>query len=110
MLAVIVDSYHRFPAGAPVPMGDMADAMARIVARGFAISMQVAAPYLVLGTLFHVALGLIGRIMPQLQIFYVGLPLQVLGGLSMLLITIPPSILWFLGEFQTLFTGLAQAP
>ena len=106
MLAVIVDSYHRFPAGAAVPAGDMADALARIVSTGFTIALQISAPYVVLGTLFHLTLGLIGRIMPQLQIFYIGLPMQLLGGLALLLVTIPPSIIWFLARFETLFTGL----
>jgi flagellar biosynthetic protein FliR len=108
LLAVVLDSYHQFPAGVPVPMSDMADAMGRIVGRGFSISMQIAAPYIVLGTLFHVALGLVGRIMPQLQVFYLGLPLQILGGLAMLLITIPASIVWFLGQFESLYTGLSH--
>jgi flagellar biosynthetic protein FliR len=108
MLAVIVDSYTRFPAGTPLPMSDLADAMARIVSTGFLIAMQIAAPYVILGTLFHATLGLIGRIMPQLQIFYVGLPLQILGGLALLLLTIPPSIIWFLARFEALYSGLTR--
>ncbi len=108
LLGAVIDSYQTFPPGAPLPMADLADAMARIAERGFEISLQIAAPYLVLGTVFHVALGLIGRIMPQLQIFYVGLPLQILGGVAMLLVTIPASMLWFLGTFQDLFTGLSR--
>jgi flagellar biosynthetic protein FliR len=109
MLAVIVDSYERFPAGTALPMGDLADAMARIVSKGFAISMQIAGPYVVLGTLFHFTLGLIGRIMPQLQIFYLGLPLQILGGLALLLVTIPPSMLWFLSRYESLFTEITRS-
>jgi flagellar biosynthetic protein FliR len=108
LLAVVVDSYNRFPAGTPLPMADLADAIARLVSRGFTIAIQVAAPYIVLGTLFHVALGLVGRIMPQLQIFYVGLPLQVLGGLAMLMVTIPASMIWFLGVFESMFRSLVE--
>jgi flagellar biosynthetic protein FliR len=103
----IVDSYHRFPAGGALPMEDLSDAIARIVSQGFMISIQLAAPYIVLGTTFYVALGLIGRVMPQLQIFYVGLPLQVFGGLAMLLITVPAGLLWFLGKLQESVTNLA---
>jgi flagellar biosynthetic protein FliR len=108
MLATVIDSYRSFPAGAPLPIGDMADTLARLTERGFEIAIRLAAPYLLLGTLFYLALGLIGRVMPQLQIFYVGLPLQVLGGLGMLLLTIPVSMLWFLGVYQNMFADLAR--
>jgi len=108
LLEAVVQSYEAFPAGSVLPMGDLAQAMVRIVSIGFQISIQIAAPYIIVGTVFYVALGLIGRVMPQLQIFYVGLPLQILGGLSMLLITIPTSMLWFLGTFQNLIMGLAD--
>lgn len=110
LLKALVDSYQAFPPGGALPFDDMAQAIMRVTARGFEISMQIAAPYLVLGTLFYFGLGVLGRIMPQLQIFYVGLPLQVLGGLSLLLITVPASILWFLGTFEGLFESLTRPP
>jgi flagellar biosynthetic protein FliR len=109
LLTGLVDSYQVFPAGQVPPLDDMSHAMIRLVAQGFVISLEIAAPYMILGTLFYLSLGLVGRIMPQLQIFYIGLPLQIMGGLTMLMITISAAVLWFLGTFEEVlrnFTGM----
>jgi len=109
LLTGLVDSYQVFPAGEVPPLDDMSHAMIRLVAQGFVISLEIAAPYMILGTLFYLSLGLVGRIMPQLQIFYIGLPLQIMGGLTMLMITISAAVLWFLGTFEEVlrnFTGM----
>ncbi len=108
ILSAVVDSYMAFPAGAMPPMGDLTDAMVRLVSRGFTIGMQISAPYLILGTIFYVVLGLLGRVMPQIQIFYVALPLQILGGIAMLAVTIPASILWFMGMFDAVFSSFTR--
>ena len=110
LLIGLVDSYQAFPAGEAPPLDDMSQAMIRLAARGFVISLEIAAPYVILGTLFYLALGLVGRIMPQLQIFYIGLPLQILGGLTMLMVTISAAVLWFLGTFQEVLRNFTASP
>jgi flagellar biosynthetic protein FliR len=109
LLTGLVDSYQAFPAGAAPPFDDLSQAMIRLVAQGFVIALEISAPYIILGSLFYLSLGLIGRIMPQLQIFYIGLPLQIMGGLTMLMVTISAAVLWFLGTFEEVlrnFTGM----
>ena len=110
LLIALVDSYQTFPAGEVPPLDDMSRAMVRLVAQGFVISLEISAPYIILGTLFYLALGLIGRIMPQLQIFYIGLPLQIMGGLAMLMVTIGAAVLWFLGIFAELLGNFMGMP
>jgi hypothetical protein len=46
--------------------------------------VQLAAPVLVFSLVFNLATGLVGRVMPQFQIFFVASPLSVLLGLSLL--------------------------
>jgi flagellar biosynthetic protein FliR len=110
LLTGLVDSYQAFPAGQAPPLDDMSQAMIRLVAQGFVISLEISAPYIILGTLFYLALGLVGRIMPQLQIFYIGLPLQIMGGLTMLMVTISAAVLWFLGTFQEVLRNFTASP
>src|SRR5579859_6296949 len=52
LLTAVVDSYQAFPVGEVPPLDDMSRAMVRLVAQGFVISLQIAAPYIILGTLF----------------------------------------------------------
>ncbi|HVJ50904.1 MAG TPA: flagellar biosynthetic protein FliR [Aliidongia sp.] len=110
LLIGVVDSYQAFPVGEGPPFDDLSRVMIQLVSQGFIISLELAAPYIILGTLFYLALGLIGRVMPQLQVFYIALPLQIMGGLTMLALTLSASILWFLGVFQTLLTGFMRGP
>jgi flagellar biosynthesis protein FliR len=46
------------------------------------LGLQLAAPVVVFALVFNIATGLIGRVMPQFQIFFVATPLTLLLGLS----------------------------
>ena len=52
-----------------------------IVATAFRIGIQLSAPFLVFGLLFNLGLGVLSRLMPQMQVFFIGLPLSILLGL-----------------------------
>jgi flagellar biosynthetic protein FliR len=109
LLRAIVDSYNAFPPGVMPPFDDMSEAMVRAASRSFVIAMELSAPYLIVATLFYALLGLIARIMPQLQVFYIGIPLQIMAGLFMLVLTLPVSIIWFLDSLQAAMNSLATA-
>ncbi len=103
MLRGLIASYDLFPPGRFPGFGDLSDVVARLVARSFALAIELAAPFLVLGTIFFVALGFLSRLMPQLQIFFIVLPLQVAGGLVVFAFTLYAVMQWFLDDFvQTL--------
>jgi flagellar biosynthetic protein FliR len=106
LLQGLVDSYNTFTPGTVPPFDDMAQSIVRLTSRTFTLAVEIAAPYLILGTLFYVVLALIARIMPQLQVFYVAMPLQIMGGLLMLALTVSASMLWFLGAFDSMFRNL----
>ena len=101
MLMALVESYTTFAPGAPPMFEDISDAVARLVTASFRLGIQVAAPFIVVGTIFYLGLGLLARLMPQFQVFFIGLPLQIMLGLTMLSITLSASILWFLDAFET---------
>lgn len=77
MLSGLVASYEAFPCGAGLPIGDAADAVTRAVAASFAIGLQLSVPALIACILSNVALGLLGRLMPQLNVFFFGMPIQI---------------------------------
>jgi flagellar biosynthetic protein FliR len=52
------------------------------VSKSFALGLQLAAPVVVFSIVFNIATGLVGRVMPQFQIFFVATPLSLLLGLS----------------------------
>jgi flagellar biosynthetic protein FliR len=99
MFRGLVDSYALFVPGALPPIGDFTEVIGRTVARTFAIGMQLSAPFLVISTLLYVALGLMSRLMPQLQIFFVALPVQIALGFLILSLTLSTLLMWFLESF-----------
>ncbi len=101
MLMAMVDSYTMFAPGAPPMFEDISDAVARLVTSSFRLGIQVASPFIVVGTIFYLGLGLLARLMPQFQVFFIGLPLQIMLGLTMLSVTLSAGILWFLDAFET---------
>lgn len=100
MLLAIADSYTLFKPGMAPPFGDFADMMSRVVADSFRLGIQIAAPFMVVAVIFFTGLGLLARMMPQMPVFFVGMPLQIMLGLAILLLTITAIMGWFLGNFE----------
>ena len=99
LLRATVDSYGVFAAGRLPAIGDLSDAITRVAAASFRLGLELAAPFLVVGTVFFAALGVLSRLVPQLQIFFVTLPVQILGGLAVLAATLVAIMSWFMDHF-----------
>ncbi len=81
-IQAIFGSYTLFEPGERLPLGDAASLAIQTVSRSFALGLQLAAPVLVFAIVFNIATGLVGRLMPQFQVFFVASPLAVIFGLS----------------------------
>jgi flagellar biosynthetic protein FliR len=81
-LSAIVRSYTLFPFTRAVQVADAGQLAVQTVGSSFALGIQLAAPVVVFSLVFNIATGLVGRVMPQFQIFFVATPLMVLMGLS----------------------------
>lgn len=109
MFMAMMDSYTMFVPGAALPLDDFAEVMGRLVSSSFKIGVQLAAPFILVTTLFYISLGLLARLMPQFQVFFVGLPLQIMLGLVVLMTTISSIMIWFLDYFATGMTRFIEA-
>ena len=83
-IGAMVKSYDIFPFSRAVPVNDAATLAVRTVADSFKLGVQLSAPVLVFSIVFNLATGLVGRVMPSFQIFFVTSPLSVILGLSLL--------------------------
>jgi flagellar biosynthesis protein FliR len=107
VIAALNDSYRLFSPGEIPLLGDVAALTTRTVATAFRIGIQLSAPFLVFGLLFNLGLGVLSRLMPQMQVFFVGLPLSILLGLLMLLVVLGAMMTVFLGAVEHVLTNLA---
>jgi flagellar biosynthetic protein FliR len=88
VIAALNDSYRLFQPGEIPALGDMAQHITTVIATAFKIGIQLSAPFLVFGLLFNLGLGVLSRLMPQMQVFFIGMPLTIILGLLLLLIVL----------------------
>lgn len=81
-IAAMMKSYELFPFNRDVPVADAGQLAIQTVGKSFALGLQLAAPVVVFSLIINIATGLVGRVMPQFQVFFVATPLILLLGLS----------------------------
>jgi flagellar biosynthetic protein FliR len=84
VIAALHESYRIFTPGTAMPTSDVAALATRAFGAAFKIGLQLAAPFIVFGLVFNVGLGLLGRLMPQMQVYFVGVPLAIVLGFLIL--------------------------
>jgi flagellar biosynthesis protein FliR len=99
VIAALNDSYSIFSPGEVVPSGDVAALATRAFAAAFKIGMQLAAPFLVFGLVFNIGLGVLARLMPQMQVYFVGVPLSILAGFLIFAVVLTAMMGTFLDYF-----------
>lgn len=96
----VVDSLTLFRPGQWLVPGEVAEAGTRFVADAFRVGVQIAAPFLVFGLVFYFGLGLLARLMPQFQVFFIAMPLNILLGFVLLLAVLTTMMVWYLDHVR----------
>ena len=99
VIAALNESYRIFAPGQLMPSGDVAALATRAFATAFKIGMQLSAPFLVFGLVFNIGLGVLARLMPAMQVYFVGVPLSILAGFLILVAVIATMMGTFLDYF-----------
>ena len=101
MFSAVIDSYHNFPFGGELPTGNMADYLSQLLNKSFILGFKIGSPFIAFTIIFYSGMGLVSRLMPQLNIFFLSLPLQIYLGLGVLFLTLPIMILWFVRYYES---------
>jgi flagellar biosynthetic protein FliR len=100
VLYLITDSHHLLIEGIAASFGMLplpwaaidpllSTSVVAFMAQALFIVLRIAGPVAMTLFITSVTLGLMSRVAPQMNVFSVGLPLQMLVGLSMIIITMP---------------------
>jgi flagellar biosynthesis protein FliR len=99
LLRGLVASYDVVPVGADfnarLALREVADALGE----SFRLALRIASPYVIYALVVNVALALLNRLTPQVQVFFVATPFVAAGGLLLLYATIKPALDAFLIGF-----------
>jgi flagellar biosynthetic protein FliR len=106
VIAALAASYTIFRPGELIATGDVAMLATKTFALAFKVGVQLSAPFLVFGMVFNLGLGVLARLMPQMQVYFVGAPLSILLGFLILVAVIATMMGTFLDYFVVIMHEL----
>ena len=107
VIAAISDSFSVLRPGILPISGDAAMFVLGAMSKAFMVAIQLAAPFLVFSLVFNVGLGVLSKLMPQMQVFFVGMPLSIGVGFLILMLVIGVMMVHYTGHLETLLHELA---
>jgi len=99
LIGAMYESYSMFKPGAMLPLGDFASMAIATVASSFTVGIQISAPFLVFGLIFYFGIGILSRLMPQIQIFFVAMPANIALGFLLFMFLLTVMSMWFIEHF-----------
>lgn len=83
-IQAILGSYDAVPPGTAFDAGGAARLVTGAVSESFALALRLAAPFVVTGMVWQAAMGLVSRLIPNIQVHVLSVPAQIVSGLLLL--------------------------
>ncbi len=99
LLRGLAASYDVVPVGADFDARFALRQVADALVEAFRLTLRIVSPYVIYAFIVNLALALVNRLTPQIQIVFVAAPFVAAGGLALLLFTLKPAIETFLIGF-----------
>lgn len=112
LLNGLITSYNIFPVGAYPDMGDMTELNGRLASNAFLMGVQLAGPHLVFGLILYLGGGIMARLMPQMQVFYVLMSPQIVVAFFLLIAILSGMMMMHTEYAEDALTGIfaVEAP
>ena len=102
MILGMVSSYDLFGATEAINFTDFARIVTHYVGLSFEVGLKLSAPFILYGIIYNVALGLIARMMPQFQVFFIGMPLNIYLGFALFMVVLASTMQYFIEHLRAL--------
>ncbi len=80
----LAGSYDLIPPGTLLPAADTADQVTRALADAFGLALRLASPFVLAHLVWQSGLGVLSRLVPQMQVYFAAAPGQIVMGLALL--------------------------
>jgi flagellar biosynthetic protein FliR len=100
MITGIIESYDLILINQLPSMGDIANILIQEITLSFRIAIQMTAPFLIIVTILNVGMGVMSKLMPQVQVFMLAVPVQITLSLITLMIIMSTMMLFWLTKFD----------
>lgn len=101
-MATIIHSYEAIPAFGAHLSSHLGEEILLLSQRMFTIGLKLSAPVLITILLINVLMALLGRAVPQVQVFVLSFPITIAGGLLVLSLGMPFTVALIGSEFEQL--------
>lgn len=106
-LEILGQSLHHVPPGTILSPSVATPLVVEAAVTSIRVGAELAGPVVLFSLLTHLAISLLGRMAPNLNLFFsLGLSLNVMSGLGVLLIALPATLLAFLPNLDLLLLQL----
>ena len=109
LITALVESFRAVPLLTMQPSLSLPMIMVDFVNGIFLTGMKVAMPVTFAILLVNVSLGILARTMPQLNIFVVGIPMQLMTGVGVLALLLPFYVMFLGGLFDEMYGKISMA-
>jgi flagellar biosynthetic protein FliR len=108
LIRAVADSFTVLPLGGGLPSAAGFGLVLDLAGGLFVVALKIAAPVMVLLLLVNAAMGVLAKLIPQLNVFIVGFPLNVAAGLFVLAASQPFTVRLLVASFSEVQTSLAN--
>jgi len=106
IIMAVLESYNVFAPVSGIPIADFSSLITKTVSKSFMIGFQLSVPLIVIGVLINLASGLLARLMPSFQVFFVIMPAQILVALFIFMTTLSAGMMWYMEVFSDSMSNL----
>ncbi|MBL9032139.1 MAG: flagellar biosynthetic protein FliR [Phycisphaerae bacterium] len=108
LVLILMRTFETIPIGGLAPARAPLDIVLNVMAAGMELAVRVAAPVTGIIFLVMIALGFLGKTMPQINVMSIGFIVKILAGLAMLAGSLPATRDAVTDELQRVLTALDQ--
>ena len=102
LFLAMADSYNTFIPGEFINTPELTEFITLIVAKSFTLGVKLSAPFIIVNMVMTAGNGLLARLMPSFQVFFVMTPAQIMILFAMLLIAMNPIL-------ETVITNIQES-
>jgi flagellar biosynthetic protein FliR len=108
LLSALFTSFKLIPVTGVIVHTNLTEFIVRMVSGTFVIALKISMPILITIIITDIALGILARTMPQMNIFVVGVPVKILIGLFVLSLALPFYIIFLEMAFDGMYKDIFQ--
>ena len=108
LVAIVYITIEKMPVGTLTISPGVGIAVLEVFARSFQLGVMMALPLIASGLTLEIILGVVMRMVPQIHMFVVGVPLKMLIGMTVLSVTLPVFGAFSNTIFSEMFSGLEK--